>query len=119
MAYHYALNTDTTETRRILTSSLPTYQAAKGWLVFDTEEERDAFKPIRWFTIHYPTRRRPERVTAANAAVYWTAQHLRAGWAVFSSEEAASAALSRNGPALCNQPEHGRRARDCLMACAR
>jgi hypothetical protein len=107
MAYHYALNTDTTETRRILTSSLPTYQAAKGWLVFDTEEERDAFKPIRWFTIHYPTRRRPERVTAANAAVYWTAQHLRAGWAVFSSEEAASAALAAMVPRYAINPNTG------------
>lgn len=93
MSYHYVLNTSTGDQRRIMSSSLPTYQAASGWLVFDREEERAAFVPPQWYTINYATRRRPERVTASQAATYWQATHLRAGWAVFTSEADARAAL--------------------------
>jgi hypothetical protein len=84
MAYHYILNANTGEQRRIRSESLPTYQGVGAWQIFDSEEERAAHTPPVWYLLNYAARRAPNNCTPEVARAYWTRSHLRAGWAVFS-----------------------------------
>lgn len=107
MAYHYAYNERTGEQRRILTSSLDTYRGAIGWKVFDSEDERAANIPPTWYRISYSQNRRAEQVSPHDARAYWTVEHMRAGWALFTSAAEANAALTAMPRSFAINPETG------------
>jgi hypothetical protein len=108
MAYHYAINTANGETRRIMSSSLGTYQNAAGWKVFDTEEERNAFAGVPWHVVNYSNRYRPVLMSGVQARTYWTENHLRAGWAFFQTMHEAQAALNAMQERWSFNPETGK-----------
>jgi hypothetical protein len=108
MAYHYAIHTGSGEKRRILTSSLPTYENSGSWVVFDTEEERETFSGPDWYAINYATRYSPAKMTAITARAYWTEQKLRQGWALFPTYEQAANALHDMRPVYSFNPETGK-----------
>ncbi len=108
MAYHYVINPIGGEKRRIVTTSLATYQSA-GWAIFDTEEERDTFAGPDWFLVCYAIHNgRPERIPGLRARAYYTEMRMREGWAMFLTESEARAALAAMPMLFAFNPETGK-----------